>query len=539
VPLADGNGRIYGILGVFEDITARKLAEEELQNLRTAVEQSANAIVITDRSGRIEYVNPAFVKSTGYAVAEVVGHTPRILNSGEQTESYYRQLWESISSGKVWRGQFHNKRKDGSLFWEAATVSPVHNERGEIAHYIAVKEDISDRKALESNLREALESAEAGNRAKSEFLAMMSHELRTPLNRVLGYAELLSYTQLDEEQREFTQTIRKSGDHLLQVVNDILDFSSIEKGTLKLEAAPVVVADLLETSCLPIRKSAADKGLEFRCTTEPEVPEQITGDAHRIRQVLINLLGNAVKFTSNGAVSLRVACPLGGNRRFVEFSVEDSGIGISPGTISQLFRPFMQGDSTLRRSYEGAGLGLAISQRIAEAMGGSISVTSALGKGSTFVFRIPLGTFSPASGKAPEFPGASRQKDTRMPPSPLPVLIVDDEPDNSSLAGKMIEALGHRAEFAANGLQAVEAFVPGKYSAVLMDMRMPVLDGLEATRRIRDIERASGGHVPIIALTANVMPGDRDRCIAAGMDDFLSKPFSKAGLAGKLESMLQ
>lgn len=539
VPLADSEGRIYGVLGVFEDITVRKLAEEELQTLRMAVEQSANAIVITDSTGTIEYVNPAFEKATGFSAAEAAGQNPNLLNSGEQSETFYRQLWQTITSGKIWRGQFHNKRKDGSLYWETATISPVHNESGEIVHFIAVKEDITDRKALESDLRDALERAESGNRAKSEFLAVMSHELRTPLNGVLGYAELLSYSQLDEEQREFTQTIRKSGDHLLQVVNDILDFSSIEKGTMKLEAAPVVVADLLETSCLPIRKTAADKGLEFRCTTDPEVPEQITGDAHRIRQVLINLLGNAVKFTSNGFVSLRVACPPGGNRRFVEFSVEDSGIGISPGTISQLFRPFMQGDSTLRRPYEGAGLGLAISQRIAEAMGGTISVTSALGRGSTFVFRIPSGTSSPASGKTPEFPGASRHKESGIAPSHLPVLIVDDEPDNSSLAGKMIEALGHRAEFAANGLQAVEAFVPGKYSAVLMDMRMPVLDGLEATRRIRDIERVAGGHVPIIALTANVMPGDRDRCIAAGMDDFLSKPFSKAGLAGKLESFVQ
>lgn len=534
VPLADSEGRIYGVLGVFEDITARKLAVEELQTLRTAVEQSANAIVITDSTGTIEYVNPAFEKTTGFSAAEAAGHKPNVLNSGEQSEAFYRQLWETITSGKIWRGQFHNKRKDGSLYWETATISPVHNDEGEIVHFIAVKEDITDRKALESDLREALDRAEAGNRAKSEFLAVMSHELRTPLNGVLGYAELLSYSQLDDEQREYTQTIRKSGDHLLQVVNDILDFSSIEKGTMKLEVAPIVLADLVETSCLPIRKTAADKGLEFRSATEPGVPSQFTGDAHRIRQVLINLLGNAVKFTSSGVVSLRVAYSAGRNRQFLDFSVEDSGIGISPGTISQLFRPFMQGDSTLRRSYEGAGLGLAISQRIAEAMGGTISVTSTPGKGSTFVFRLPLGTSSPATGKTLKASAGAHYKVAGL--ARLPVLIVDDEPDNSSLAGKMIQVLGHRAEFAANGLQAVEAFEPGKYSAILMDMRMPVLDGLEATRRIRDIERESGSHVPIIALTANVMPGDRERCIAAGMDDFLSKPFSKSGLAAKLES---
>ena len=539
VPLADSGGRIYGVLGVFEDITARKLAEEELQTLRAAVEQSANAIVITDAAGTIEYVNPAFEKITGYSTAEAIGKNPSVLNSGEQPGSFYRTLWATITSGNIWRGQFHNRRKDGTLYWETATISPVHNEAGKIVHFIAIKEDVTDRKSLESDLREALDHAEAGNRAKSEFLAVMSHELRTPLNGVLGYAELLSYSRLDDEQRDYAQTIMKSGDHLLQVVNDILDFSSIDKGSMKFEVAPILVADLLETSCLPLRKPAADKGLEFRCISEPGVPDRIAGDAHRIRQILINLLGNAVKFTSKGSISLRVASLTGRHRQFVVFSVEDTGIGISPATISRLFRPFMQGDSTFRRSFEGTGLGLAISQRLADAMGGSISVTSTPGAGSTFALYLPLGPCAAGGGGTP---AAS----DRMLPIPCttrisdhPVLVVEDDPDNSSLAGKMLQALGHEAEFAANGLQAVEAFIPGKYAAILMDMRMPVLDGLEATRRIRASEAGTTNHVPIIALTANVMPSDRERCLAAGMDDFLSKPFSKAGLASKLESNLQ
>ena len=367
----------------------RFVREDERQTLRTAVEQSASAIVITSLSGAIEYVNPAFERISGYTSEEVIGQNPRVLKSGKQPESFYQVLWKTITSGRTWRGQFQNKRKDGTLYWERATISPVHNEGGEIAHFIAIKEDISHQKSLEADLRSALDRAEASNRAKGEFLAVMSHELRTPLNGILGYAELLSYTFLNDEQREFTQTIRTSGEHLLQIVNDILDFSSIEREALRLEVESVLVSELLETSCLPIRKTAADKGIAFHCVAAPEVPERINGDAQRIRQVLINLLGNAVKFTSQGSVCLRVSVGTGEGRPFTEFSVEDTGIGMSPETMARLFQPFVQGDSTLSRTYAGTGLGLAISQRIAKAMGGGIRVTSIPGQGSTFIFRLP------------------------------------------------------------------------------------------------------------------------------------------------------
>ena len=403
--------------------------------------------------------------------------------------------------------------------------------------------DITDRKEMELKLNEALESAESASRAKGDFLAVMSHELRTPLNGVLGYAELLAFSPLSDEQREYAQTITRSGDHLLGIVNDILDYSSIEKGRLKLESAPAAITALLDSACLPIRKAAAEKGLAFDCRVGEGVPRMITGDARRICQILINLLGNAVKFTSEGSVALNVEPSADGG--FLNFSVRDTGCGIQPELLGCLFNPFTQADSGLNRPFQGTGLGLAISQRLADAMGGVIAVESTSGKGSTFTFRMPLELSDAGTATGPSHL-SDREKNAALTKQRPPVrtgeapaadglvLVVEDDPDNSKLAGKMLNAIGCRAEFAYDGKQAVQAFGPGKFSAILMDMQMPVMNGLEATAKIREIERAAGGHVRIIALTANVMPGDRDRCLAAGMDDFLSKPFNKAGLAAKL-----
>jgi len=545
--MEDGGTLWYGVIS---DITDRKKTEDELQNLRTAVDQSANTIVITDPAGRIEYVNPAFEKSTGYSAQEAIGQNPRVLKSGHQDAAFYRRIWATISSGKIWRGQFQNRRKDGTLYWESATISPVFNALGEITHYIAIKENITDRKALEANLIEALDRAESANRAKSDFLAVMTHELRTPLNGVLGFAELLAETPLNEEQKDYAQTIRSSGTHLLDIVNDILDFSSIEKGRMNLESGPVAIAELVESSTLAARKAAADKGLEFRWDAAPDVPAQAVGDGRRIRQILINLLGNAVKFTDKGSVHLRVAVASSSGRAMLEFAVEDTGPGLSSDMVALLFKPFTQADTTLHRQFEGTGLGLAISQRLATAMGGSVSVVSTPGKGSTFTFHLPLEVPADPSQQRSDSPpvlaqqtAAEASRQTRADPlsqEVRPVLVVEDDPANSTLTGKMLASLGFQVEFAFDGQQALAAFSPGKFAAILMDMQMPVMDGLDATRKIREIEAASaGGRVPIIALTANVMPGDSDRCFAAGMDDFLSKPFKKMNLAAKLTGAVE
>jgi len=531
----DAGGHPIRMFGTIQDITDFKRSEEELQNLRTAVDQSANTIVITDASGCIEYVNPAFVKSTGYTAAEAIGQNPRVLKSGAQDAAFYQELWATISSGEIWRGQFQNRRKDGSLYWESATISPVLNARGDIIHHIAIKEDITGRKSLEANLIEALGRAESASRAKSDFLAVMSHELRTPLNGVLGFAELLAETPLSEEQIDYARTITSSGNHLLDVVNDILDFSSIEKGRLILETAPLSIKKLAETASSTALKAALDKGLDFQWDMATDIPDHVGGDERRIRQILINLLGNAVKFTMRGSVHLHIGVSSALGQPTLDFSVKDTGAGLSSGMIDLLFKPFTQADTTLHRQFEGTGLGLAISQRLAKAMGGLITVVSTPGKGSTFTFHFPIEASSPPCPTGTGSPPVSAHAGGK----PIPcengrVLVVEDDPPNSELAGKMLASLGYQAEFAFNGVEAVAAFAPGKFSAILMDMQMPVMDGLEATAKIRAIEASAGGHVPIIALTANVMPGDSGRCLAAGMDDFLSKPFKRAGLAEKL-----
>ena len=371
--------------------------------------------------------------------------------------------------------------------------------------------------------------AEAASRAKSNFLAVMSHELRTPLNGVLGLADILASTPLDEEQRSYAETIKSSGEHLLAVVNDVLDFSSLERGALRLVLAPCNVRDLVDLSVRTFRKTATDKGLEFRCEMEPDVPEQIIGDKRRINQILINLLGNAVKFTSHGSVALRVSVNFEGGAQVLVFSVEDTGPGIPGKILGKLFEPFTQADSTISRRFCGTGLGLAISKHLAENMKGSVTAASVPGKGSTFVFRLPVAgaapAHSPGKRRAPRAPATAAAAGAC-------VLVVEDNETNSKVAGAMLRKLGYCAEFASDGAQAVEAFSPGKFFAILMDVRMPVMDGLEATRRIRKME--SGSRVRVIALTANVMPANRELCLAAGMDDFLAKPFNKTELAEKL-----
>jgi len=403
--------------------------------------------------------------------------------------------------------------------------------------------EITKRKALEDGMKEAVIAAEAGSRAKSEFLAIMSHELRTPLNGVLGFAELLSDTSLDDEQKGYVRTIGKSGKHLLAVINDILDLASIEAGTLAIQSALLALTELLEVSVVAAQKTAADKGINFRCEVAADVPAQITGDEHRLRQILINLLGNAVKFTDSGSVVLRVAPDAEG--RFLDFAVEDTGIGISSETIGRLFEVFTQADASTNRRFGGAGLGLAISKRLAEAMGGTITVVSVPGKGSTFTFHFPLEVppggmaavpshlLIGADGASPSSPSAETP---RPDASHLLALVVDDDNASGVVAVKMLQKLGYHAEFVVDGAKAIEAFVPGKYSFILMDVAMPVMDGLEATKKIREAEAAAGGHVTIIAFTAQAMHGDRERCLAAGMDDCLSKPFKKEELAAKLSS---
>ncbi len=747
-----------------QGIRAQQLALQEsmayARKLSTAVEQSPVTIVITDTSGTIEYVNPKFTEMTGYTLAEALGQNPRILKSGEFPPEAYKMLWNTILAGEVWRGEFHNKKKNGQLFWEQASISPIKDALGIVTSFVAVKEDITGRKLAEAELietnrhlaeatsraSEMAEKAEMASAAKSEFLANMSHEIRTPMNGVIGMTGLLLDTDLNDEQRRYAEIVRASGESLLSLINNILDFSKIEAKKFDLETLDFDLSSLLDDFAAMLAVRAHEKGLELLCAADLNVPTLLRGDPGRLRQILTNLAGNAIKFTQTGEVAIRVSLKEGVRNHGVEvngedvesrrygtanisfasekenetvllrFSVRDTGIGIPADKMYRLFEEFSQVDASTTRKYGGTGLGLAISRQLAELMGGEAGVSSEEGKGSEFWFTALLGkqavveqaeSLSPADlrgvrvlivddnatnreilttrmasyGMRPmeardgpeaihdlyqalddndpfriavidmQMPGMDgeavgraikvekRLAETRMvmltsmgtrgdarrfqeigfsaySTKPIQhrelkavlsqvlmncdgtdsmtqsiatrhtaretlnhlagremlnlfagrnvrILLAEDNIINQQVALGILGKLGLYADAVANGVEALTALETLPYDLVLMDVQMPVMDGFEATEKIRNSEKIMMNDelgmmkekepeklvayssliirhspIPIIAMTAHAMQGDRERCLAAGMNDYITKPVSPRSLADVLDKWL-
>ncbi len=546
----DADGKPLRMLGTHTDIDARKATEERLRTLSRVVEQSPESIVITNLAAEIQYVNEAFTRATGYTREEMLGQNPRILQSGKTPASTYAAMWDALHQGQVWEGEFHNRRKDGREYVEWAIIIPVRQLDGRITHYAAIRNDITERKRLgaeldrhryhlaelvaerTAQLNEARARAEAASQTKATFLANMSHEIRTPMNAIIGMTHLALKTEPTPRQRDYLLKIQRSSDHLLGIINDILDFSKIEAGKLGIEQTNFTLEHVLDHITSLMTAKIADKGLQLNITVAPDVPNRLVGDPLRLGQILINYANNAVKFTDRGeiAITVQVATMLV-KEVSLRFSVRDTGIGIQADQLPLLFQSFQQADVSTTRQYGGTGLGLAISKRLAELMGGEVGVESTPGQGSTFWFTAQLGRGAEAVASH-----ASRNR-AESPPNLAVltgrrVLLVEDNELNQEVATAFLREFELDVDLAPDGATAVEKVRGTIYDVVLMDMQMPVMDGLTATRAIRALPNRVG--LPIIAMTANAMAGDRERCLAAGMNDHIAKPINPQKLLNKL-----
>jgi hypothetical protein len=453
------------------------------------------------------------------------------LKSGVQPAEVYTDLWRTIAAGGEWRGELCNRKKSGELYWELAAISAVRDVEGGISHYLAVKEDITDRKAMEDLLWQAKATAEAANRAKSRFLADMSHELRTPLNSILGFSQLLELQggeSLSVKQREYLKFIREGGEHLLDMVNDVLDLSKVEAGKIALEKEPFDPAALIRRVLTTVRSLAAKKHLRVE-TTLPAELGVLEADEVRIKQVLYNLLSNAIKFTER---EKRIGVEARAEDGELVLSVWDEGIGIPAADLARIFDPYVQARAAPRG--EGTGLGLAIVKRLVELHGGGVSVESKVGTGSRFTVHLPGLRPRPVREPAPEEPRPGAYAAGEVPDlAGRTALVVDDSPANRTLMERILTAFGCTVLLAASGEEALVIAEHASYDLVLMDIQLPGMNGIETMRRMR--ERGARG--PFVALTAYAMKGDAERFLADGFDGFIAKPVRISEVVSYLEGV--
>ena len=674
IPLRNGDNQVIGILGVYDDITAIKQTEDQLRKLAQAVEQSPESIVIANLDAEIEYVNEAFLNNSGYSREEIIGRNPRILNSGKTPNETYQSLWNAITRGQIWKGEFINKRKDGSEYAEFAIISPIRQPDGSITHFVGLKENITEKKRLgeeldryrhhleemvekrtielrkqshslqalidnlphmawlkdkeghfmavnrivaetigrtteeligksgfdlwpretaerhladdalvistrrqkiaeepspnmpgslyetfkapifdadgtvlgtvgfsrdikpqkemEAELARRADAAESATQAKSAFLANMSHEIRTPMNAIIGLTYLLRQKNPTPEQSERLDKIDSAAQHLLSIINDILDLSKIESGCLALEHTNFALESVLDHVCSLIGDQARAKGLSVVVDVD-DVPLWLRGDPTRLRQAILNYISNAIKFTERGTIWLRSKLLEETDEGLLlRFEVQDTGIGIAEKNLPILFEAFTQADLSTSRKYGGTGLGLAITRRLAGMMNGEAGVESTLGQGSTFWFTARLqrghGLISTAASKNL----ADAEVMLRRNHAGARLLLAEDNPINREVALELLHGVALSVDTAENGRVALEKVRMNTYDLVLMDVQMPLMDGLTATRAIR--AQPVFASLPILAMTAGAFDEDRHICLEAGMNDFVSKPVIPQMLFTKL-----
>ncbi|HOY22904.1 MAG TPA: MHYT domain-containing protein, partial [Cellvibrio sp.] len=522
----DETGKAIWIDGVIIDITDSIRRAKEFEGVVQSIGR-ALAVAEFDMNGKIIAVNDNFLRLTGYAKQELIGQHHRTLCSREEADSdEYRVFWRNLNEGNFQSGEFCRIGREGNLVWIQAAYNPILDVNGKPWKVFKVAIDLTERKAMEQDLLIAKDRAEQAAIAKGMFLANMSHEIRTPMNAIIGFTELLIDSPLNPMQHKHMQTVRQSARSLLGLLNDILDTAKLERGALELDNRAFSLKLLCEQILAELQLQADKKGLSLHLDYPPETHNYVCGDELRIRQILINMLGNAIKFTLQGEVRLKVD----NSKEGIQLQIIDTGIGIAADRIEHIFTPFTQADASMARRFGGTGLGTTIARQLTELMDGSIKVTSREGHGSCFTIFLPL---TPADANdRPE-----KAVSTELPP--LKILIADDVPQNIEVLELMLTRDGHKVRSASNGLEAWAKFQEEVFDLILMDIQMPDVDGLQASKIIRDWERLQQrSPTPIIALTASVLPQDRQDAYSAGMNGFASKPIDKAVLYGEIARCL-
>ncbi len=509
-----------------------KVNQSQLELLSIIAEQTINGVVITDSHGKIEWINKSFTKITGYTIEEIIGKSPGSFLHGPDTDKNITQyMSENIRKGNDFTSEIINYHKDGSPYWIKIDCHPIKNSKGKVVKFFALEEDITARVKTEQALREAKEKADATSQAKDIFLANMSHEMRTPLNAILGMGNQLKKTKINERQSFFLETMNAAAEHLLVVINDILDISRIEAGKLQLEYIDFDLIALVKHSVQVLSPKAEEKGLDFKLTMDENISKIIVGDPYRLNQILLNILNNAIKFTEKGSVCVTVLMHKDdSDRQQLRFIIEDTGIGMEEVFLDNIFQKFMQEDSSIARKYGGTGLGLNITKQLVELMGGSIKVKSVKNEGSLFLIDIEF-----QKGNVENIIIDKKINLSSSILQNIAVLLVEDNEMNRILAKTILNNFDATTTEAENGVKAIELLKEKSFDIILMDIQMPIMGGFEATHFIRSELKLD---IPIIALTANALKGEKEKCVEGGMDAYLSKPFKEDELIKLMAKLL-
>jgi len=521
-----------GYLGTLHDVTRQRAYQKELEQLSLVANNTDNFVIIADADGRCEWVNPAFAARTGYTMEEMLGKRPGHVLQGPDTDPRaVAEIARALREHRSVSTEILNYTKRGEPYWTMVHINPILGADGALQRFVSVQTETTRLRAIQRELETAKAAAEAASRDKSLLLANVSHELRTPMTGVLGIADMLLATDLVPQQRRYVEVMQSSGNLLLRIINDVLEFSRIEEGRIEIEEKPFDLAAAIAGVTDILAPMFREKGLVFDMRLPPEGLPKLVGDAARFQQILYNILGNALKFTQLGSVTLAVDCaPTASGATNVFVWVRDTGGGIAPTKLESIFRPFEQADKSVARRFGGSGLGLWICKRLVERMGGVISAASVPEHGSEFFFSLPL---RPAE---PGLAGEQAQAGPHAASATLDILLADDSDVNRLVIKSVLEKEGHRVVEVTDGAQALERVQIAAFDVVLMDIQMPVMDGLAAAEKIRGLGGAMG-RMPIFALTADIVSERREAYLNGGFDKVLAKPIDWALLKQALRTV--